>query len=69
MEVFVFDRLAYGRHLDHLKVGAGLPYPLGTARFEVVTAQGGGMTGRTNRIEAPLQRTRVAKRLIDATSE
>jgi hypothetical protein len=39
MEVFVFDRLAYGRHLGHLKVGAELPYPLGTAHFEAVTAK------------------------------
>ena len=29
MRVFVFDLLAYGQHLDHLKVGNELPYPLG----------------------------------------
>ena len=28
MKVFVFDLLAYGEHLDHLKVGSELPYPL-----------------------------------------
>ena len=28
MKVFVFDLLAYGEHLDHLKVGNELPYPL-----------------------------------------
>lgn len=28
MKVFVFDLLAYGQHLDHLKVGDELPYPL-----------------------------------------
>ena len=28
MRVFVFDLLAYGQHLDHLKVGNELPYPL-----------------------------------------
>ena len=28
MRVFVFDLLAYGKHLDHLKVGNELPYPL-----------------------------------------
>ena len=28
MKVFVFDLLAYGENLDHLKVGTELPYPL-----------------------------------------
>jgi alkanesulfonate monooxygenase SsuD/methylene tetrahydromethanopterin reductase-like flavin-dependent oxidoreductase (luciferase family) len=28
LRVFVFDLLAYGQHLDHLKVGNELPYPL-----------------------------------------
>ncbi len=28
MKVFVFDLLPYGEHLDHLKVGTELPYPL-----------------------------------------
>ena len=28
MKVFVFDLLAYGEQLDHLKVGSELPYPL-----------------------------------------
>ena len=26
MRVFVFDRLAYARHLDRLKTGSELPY-------------------------------------------
>jgi alkanesulfonate monooxygenase SsuD/methylene tetrahydromethanopterin reductase-like flavin-dependent oxidoreductase (luciferase family) len=38
MKVFVFDLLAYDRHLDHLKVGAELPYPLGKAHFDAATA-------------------------------
>ena len=33
MKVFVFDLLAYGEHLDHLKVGAELPYPLSSQHF------------------------------------
>jgi hypothetical protein len=28
MKVFVFDLLAYGENLEHLKVGSELPYPL-----------------------------------------
>ena len=28
MKVFVFDLLAYGENLEHLKVGPELPYPL-----------------------------------------
>ena len=28
MKVFIFDLLAYGEQLDHLKVGNELPYPL-----------------------------------------
>ncbi len=31
MKVFVFDLLAYGEQLDHLKVGSELPYPSGKA--------------------------------------
>jgi alkanesulfonate monooxygenase SsuD/methylene tetrahydromethanopterin reductase-like flavin-dependent oxidoreductase (luciferase family) len=38
MKVFVFDLLAYDRHLDHLKVGAELPYPLSKAHFDAATA-------------------------------
>jgi alkanesulfonate monooxygenase SsuD/methylene tetrahydromethanopterin reductase-like flavin-dependent oxidoreductase (luciferase family) len=34
MRVFVFDLLAYGKHLDHLKVGDELPYPLSSGHFE-----------------------------------
>ena len=28
MKVFVFDLLAYGENLEHLKAGSELPYPL-----------------------------------------
>ena len=28
MKVFVFDLLAYGENLEHVKVGQELPYPL-----------------------------------------
>lgn len=28
MKVFVFDLLAYGENLEHLKTGSELPYPL-----------------------------------------
>ena len=34
MKVFVFDLLAYGEQLDHLKVGNELPYPLSSRHFE-----------------------------------
>ena len=34
MKVFVFDLLAYGEHLDHLKTGSELPYPLGGRHFK-----------------------------------
>ena len=34
MKVFVFDLLAYGEHLDHLKVGNELPYPLSSQHFK-----------------------------------
>ncbi len=34
MQVFVFDLLAYGEHLDHLKVDNELPYPLSARHFE-----------------------------------
>jgi alkanesulfonate monooxygenase SsuD/methylene tetrahydromethanopterin reductase-like flavin-dependent oxidoreductase (luciferase family) len=33
MCVFVFDLLAYGENLDHLKVGNELPYPLSSRHF------------------------------------
>jgi alkanesulfonate monooxygenase SsuD/methylene tetrahydromethanopterin reductase-like flavin-dependent oxidoreductase (luciferase family) len=33
MRVFVFDLLAYGENLDHLKVGNELPYPLSSRHF------------------------------------
>ena len=34
MKVFVFDLLAYGEQLDHLKVGSELPYPLSNRYFK-----------------------------------
>jgi len=34
MRVFVFDLLPYGEHLEHLKVGAELPWPLPRRHFE-----------------------------------
>ena len=34
MKVFVFDLLAYGEQLDHLKQGAELPYPLAGRHFK-----------------------------------
>ena len=34
MKVFLFDLLAYGEQLDHLKVGAELPYPLPRTHFK-----------------------------------
>ena len=34
MKVFVFDLLAYGEQLDHLKVGNELPYPLPKRHFK-----------------------------------
>ena len=34
MKVFVFDLLAYGEQLDHLKVGNELPYPLPNKYFK-----------------------------------
>ena len=34
MKVFVFDLLAYGEQLDHLKVGSELPYPLAKQHFK-----------------------------------
>ena len=38
MRVFVFDLLPYGEHLDHLKVGAELPWPLPRRHFEAGVA-------------------------------
>jgi alkanesulfonate monooxygenase SsuD/methylene tetrahydromethanopterin reductase-like flavin-dependent oxidoreductase (luciferase family) len=34
MKVFVFDLLAYGEQLEHLKVGNELPYPLSNKHFK-----------------------------------
>jgi alkanesulfonate monooxygenase SsuD/methylene tetrahydromethanopterin reductase-like flavin-dependent oxidoreductase (luciferase family) len=34
MKVFIFDLLAYGEQLDHLKVGSELPYPLSSRHFK-----------------------------------
>src|ERR1700730_13758036 len=34
MKVFVFDLLAYGEQLDHLKVGSELAYPLSNRHFK-----------------------------------
>jgi alkanesulfonate monooxygenase SsuD/methylene tetrahydromethanopterin reductase-like flavin-dependent oxidoreductase (luciferase family) len=34
MKVFVFDLLAYGEQLEHLKVGGELPYPLSARHFK-----------------------------------
>jgi alkanesulfonate monooxygenase SsuD/methylene tetrahydromethanopterin reductase-like flavin-dependent oxidoreductase (luciferase family) len=38
MKVFVFDLLAYGKQLEHLKVGSELPYPLAPRHFEAHVA-------------------------------
>src|SRR5262247_1842982 len=38
MKVFVFDLLAYGEQLEHLKVGNELPYPLARKHFDVNVA-------------------------------
>ena len=38
MKVFVFDLLAYGKQLEHLKVGNELPYPLARKHFDVDVA-------------------------------
>ena len=38
MKVFIFDLLAYGEHLDHLKTGSELPYPLSKQHFNAATA-------------------------------
>lgn len=38
MKVFVFDLLAYGKQLDHLKVDGELPYPLSLEHFEASVA-------------------------------
>jgi alkanesulfonate monooxygenase SsuD/methylene tetrahydromethanopterin reductase-like flavin-dependent oxidoreductase (luciferase family) len=40
MRVFIFDLLAYGRHLEHLKVGTELPYPLPRRHFDADVAVG-----------------------------
>ena len=34
MKVFVFDLLAYGEQLDHVKIGSELPYPLSARHFK-----------------------------------
>ena len=43
MKALVFDLLAYGEHLDHLKVDNELPYPLSSAqvRGELILDQRG----------------------------
>jgi alkanesulfonate monooxygenase SsuD/methylene tetrahydromethanopterin reductase-like flavin-dependent oxidoreductase (luciferase family) len=38
MKVFVFDLLAYGENLDHLKTGTELPYPLSKQHFKAGVA-------------------------------
>jgi alkanesulfonate monooxygenase SsuD/methylene tetrahydromethanopterin reductase-like flavin-dependent oxidoreductase (luciferase family) len=38
VKVFVFDLLAYGEQLDHLKVGSELPYPLSNRYFKADVA-------------------------------
>ena len=38
MKVFVFDLLPYGEHLDHLKVGTELPFPLEKKHFNPAVA-------------------------------
>src|SRR5258708_36990590 len=40
MKVFVFDLLAYGENLDHIKVGSELPYPLSSRHFKSDVAVG-----------------------------
>ena len=40
MKVFIFDLLAYGQQLDHLKVGTELPYPLPRRHFDPDVATG-----------------------------
>jgi alkanesulfonate monooxygenase SsuD/methylene tetrahydromethanopterin reductase-like flavin-dependent oxidoreductase (luciferase family) len=34
VKVSVFDLLAYGEQLDHVKIGAELPYPLSSRHFK-----------------------------------
>src|SRR5882724_4868067 len=38
MKVFVFDLLAYGENLDHIKQGTELPYPLSQSHFKADVA-------------------------------
>src|SRR5437899_13081075 len=38
MKVFVFDLLAYGENLDHIKQGVELPYPLSHKHFKADVA-------------------------------
>src|SRR6476469_7206858 len=38
MKIFVFDLLAYGENLDHIKQGSELPYPLPPRHFKADTA-------------------------------
>src|SRR6202008_2457234 len=38
MRVFVFDLLPYAQHLDHLKEGAELPWPLPKRHFDAAVA-------------------------------
>jgi len=37
MKVFVFDLLPYAEHLEHLKQGKELPYPLPRRHFKPVS--------------------------------
>jgi hypothetical protein len=39
VKVFVFDLLAYGKQLEHLKVGSELPYPLEKKYFKPEVAR------------------------------
>ena len=38
MKVFIFDLLAYGENLDHIKQGTELPYPLSQKHFNADVA-------------------------------
>ena len=54
MKVFVFDLLAYGEQLDHLKAGGTeLPYPLPKQHFKAGVAAGatGGFRGRQAQVQ------------------
>ena len=38
MKVFIFDLLAYGENLEHLRTGLELPYPLSNKHFKADVA-------------------------------